>query len=97
MAKITVLGAGGWGIALAVLLHNNGHEVTIWSAVEREVNEINETRENKVSLPGIVIPEKIKVSGDLDESVKDRDVLVMAVASKFTRSTAARLKGKVSK
>lgn len=97
MAKITVLGAGGWGIALAVLLHNNGHEVTIWSAVEREVNEINETRENKVSLPGIVIPEKIKVSGDLDESVKDRDVLVMAVASKFTRSTATRLKGKVSK
>ena len=51
MAKITVLGAGGWGIALAVLLHNNGHEVTIWSAVEREVNDINETRENKVSRP----------------------------------------------
>ncbi|MCR5083317.1 MAG: glycerol-3-phosphate dehydrogenase, partial [Parasporobacterium sp.] len=57
MANITVLGAGGWGLALAKLLFENGHNVTVWSAVEREVDELNKTRENKQSLPGVIMPE----------------------------------------
>ncbi len=95
MANITVLGAGGWGLALSKLLFENGHNVTVWSAVEREVEELNKTRENKQSLPGVIMPEGIIITSDLDASLKDKDILVMAVASKFVRSTAARLKGKV--
>ena len=93
MTKISVLGAGGWGIAIAVLLNDNGHQVTLWSAVQKEVDMLTKERENTVSLPGIVIPESIKVTSDLNEAVKDQDIIVLAVASSYIRSTAARLKG----
>ena len=93
MAKVSVLGAGGWGIGIAVLLNNNGHQVTIWSAVDREVEMLKEKRENTISLPGIVIDENIKITNDLNEVTDDEDIIVMAVASSFVRSTSAKLKG----
>ncbi|SEP89544.1 glycerol-3-phosphate dehydrogenase (NAD(P)+) [Lachnospiraceae bacterium RM5] len=93
MANVTVLGAGGWGIALAVLLNNNGHNVTIWSALEKEIDMLKNEKENKVCLPGIIIPDSIKIEADLKEAVTDKDVIVLAVASKFTRQTAGRLNG----
>lgn len=95
MANVSILGAGGWGIALGVLLNDNGHNVTMWSAVEREVNMIKENGENTVSLPGIKIPKDIGITSDLDEAISDKDIIVLAVASKFTRSTAAKLKNRV--
>lgn len=97
MANISILGAGGWGIAISVLLNNNGHNVTIWSAVEREVNMLKEKRENEVSLKGIVISEQIHITGDLDEAVQGKDIIVVAVASNYTRATAKRLVGKINK
>ena len=72
MANISVLGAGGWGIALAILLDNNGNHVTLWSALEKEVQMIQEKRENEVSLKGIHISEDIQVTGDLDEAVTNQ-------------------------
>ena len=93
MANVTVLGAGGWGIALAVLLNNNGHNVTIWSALEKEIDMLKNEKENKVCLPGIIIPDSIKIEADLKEAVTDKDVIVLAVASKFTRQTAGKLNG----
>jgi glycerol-3-phosphate dehydrogenase (NAD(P)+) len=93
MAKVSVLGAGGWGIGIAVLLNNNGHQVTIWSAVDREVEMLKEKRENTISLPGIVIDENIKITNNLNEATDDEDIIVMAVASSFVRSTSAKLKG----
>ena len=95
MAKVTVLGGGGWAIALAMVLCENGNDVTIWSAVDREVEALSKDRENKISLPGIIIPEEMKITGDLDEAVKDVDVIIMAVASSFVRSTAHSLQGKI--
>ncbi len=97
MADITILGAGGWGIAIAVLLNNNGHNVTLWSALDREVEMLKNERENTVSLPGIKISENIKIESDLEAATKDKDILVMAVASSYTRQTASRLKGLVKK
>lgn len=93
MANISILGAGGWGIAIGVLLNNNGHNVTIWSAVDREVNMLLEKRENTVSLPGSIIDDKIEITGDLNSAVTDKDIIILAVASSYTRSTAHRLKG----
>ena len=95
MAKVTVLGAGSWALGLAILLSDNGHDVTVWSAVPEEIEILKRDHENPKYLPGILIPDIITLTADLDEAVKDRDVIVCAVASKFTRSTAARLKSMV--
>lgn len=91
MAKITILGAGTWGIALAVLLHKNGHEITVWSALESEIEMLRNTNEHKM-LPGVKLAEDIKYTLDDREAVEGSDLLVMAVASTFTRRTAARLR-----
>ncbi len=96
MANVSVLGCGGWGIALAILMNNNGHNVTLWSALESEVEMILTKRVNEKSLPGIVVPDEIKVTTDIKDAVTDKEVIVMAVASAYVRSTAKRLKGLVS-
>ena len=93
MAKVTILGGGGWGIGLATVLSDNGHEVTIWSAVPDEVSMLSIERENKKSLPGVKIADSVNISGDLKEAVTSKDILVMATASTFVRSTAVKLKG----
>lgn len=93
MSKVTVLGGGGWAIALAKVLHENGNQVTLWSFLQREVDELKKERENKVSLPGIKIPEEIEITNDIQAAVKDSEIIVMAVASSFVRSTARSLKG----
>lgn len=88
MAKISVLGAGSWGTALSLLLFNNGHEVTLWSALPDEVEMLREKREHASKLPGVRLPEVMEITTDLEESLKDPDVAVLAVPSPFTRSTA---------
>lgn len=86
--KISVLGAGSWGTALAVLLCENGHQVTIWSIDQREVEMIREHREQVEKLPRVKVPEEIQVTNDLESSVKGQELIVLAVPSIFTRSTA---------
>lgn len=90
MAKVSVLGGGSWGIALAVLLHKNGHQVTVWSALEAEIAMLKEQHEHKM-LPGVKLPEDMYFTTDDKEAVTGRDLLIMAVASSYTRSTAHRL------
>ncbi len=91
MAKISVLGAGSWGTALSLLLYNNGHQVTLWSALEQEVNMLQEKREHVSKLPGVILPGDIKITTDLEGSLKEPDVVVLAVPSPFTRSTAKQM------
>ncbi len=92
MANVGVIGAGSWGTALSVLLHNNGHQVTVWSVDENEVKMLNEKREHELKLPGVKIPEDMVITGNLEETVRDKDFLVLAVPSPFTRTTARRMK-----
>lgn len=91
MAKISVLGAGSWGTALAFLLHNNGHQVLLWSALEEEVKMLQEKREHETKLPGVRLPEEIEITTDLEGSLQDPDIAVLAVPSPFTRSTSHRM------
>ncbi len=91
MAKVAVLGGGSWGIALAVLLHKNGHEITIWSALEKEIEMLSTEHEHKM-LPGVKLADDMIFTTDEAEAVKDKDMLVMAVASSYTRPTAKRFK-----
>ncbi len=92
MAKIGVIGAGSWGIALALLLHKNGHEVTVWSIMEDEIEMLRTKREHVDKLPNIKLPEDMFFTSNLEEAIADKEVLVMAVPSVFTRSTAHSMK-----
>ena len=87
MKKIGVLGAGTWGMALARMLCVNGHEVTVWSALEREVEEFSATRRHP-NLPGMVIPEEIRFTKEMQTVCEGKDVLLFAVPSPFVRATA---------
>ena len=88
MAKISVIGSGGWGIALTILLHKNGHNLTIWSFDKKEAEELKINRQNKTKLPNILLPEDIKVTNNLKEAVDNKDILVLAVPSKAIRSVS---------
>lgn len=91
MAKIGVIGAGSWGTALSVLLHNNGNEVTVWSIDPGEVQMLTEKREHEKKLPGVKLPEDMQITGDLEGTIKGKDFLVLAVPSPFTRATAKKM------
>ena len=91
MANVGVLGAGSWGTALSVLLSDNGHQVTVWSIDENEVQMLNEKREHELKLPGVKLPDDMVITGDLESAVKEKDFLVLAVPSPFTRSTARKM------
>ena len=91
MAKISVIGAGSWGMALAHLLEKNGHDVTIWSCIEDEISMLKEFREQKDKLPGVILSDKTVFTSDMEEALKDKDVVVLAVPSPFTRSTSKQM------
>lgn len=91
MANVGVLGAGSWGIALCVLLHENGHQVTVWSFDRAEVELLREKREHAAKLPGVRIPQDILMTNNLEEAIKGKDFLVLAVPSPFTRATAKKM------
>ena len=91
MERIGIIGSGTWGNAIAVLLHNNGHQVTLWSAIAEEIEEICRTHRHK-NLPEVTLPEDITYTADLEEAMRDKRILVMAVPSVFVRSTARRMK-----
>lgn len=88
MANISVIGAGSWGTALALLLHKNGHHVTVWSIVESEIQMLQTEHEHKDKLPGVKLPEDMEFTTDLQAALQDKDVLVLAVPSPYTRSTS---------
>lgn len=91
MANVGIIGAGSWGTALSSLLYDNGHQVTVWSIDENEVRMLNEEREHKTKLPGVKLPDDMIFTGDLKSAVTEKDVLVLAVPSPFTRATAKKM------
>ena len=96
MAKIGIIGAGSWGIALSVLLHNNGHEIAIWSALSDEIELLKREHEQKDKLPGVKLAEDMVFTTEICEAINGRDILVLAVPSSFTRKTAHMMKEYVS-
>ncbi len=85
--KIGVVGAGSWGVALAYLLSNNGHDVTIWSRSESSVKKLSEYRGNEDKLPGVKLPENVKYTCSMEEAVADKDMIVLVVPSAHIRDT----------
>ncbi len=92
MAKVSVIGSGSWGTALAWLLCNNGHNVTLWSYRESETDMFIKCHENKDKLPGVKLQESIHFTSDLKDAVEGKKLIVLAVPSSAIRSTAAKMK-----
>ncbi len=88
MAKAAVIGAGSWGTALSLVLHTNGHEVTVWSVMEDEIRMLKERREHVEKLPGVMLPSDMTFTTDLASAIRGKDYLILAVPSVFTRSVA---------
>jgi len=85
--KICILGAGSWGTALARLLSINNHEVSVWSVDASEINMLRTSCEHKTKLPGVILPGTIHFTTDLEEAMKLKDMVVVAVPSPYVRST----------
>ncbi len=92
MSKVSILGAGTWGCALAILLAGKGHDVTIWTKIENEAKMLESNRKNLKNLPEASMPDEIKITLNLEEACKDKDLIVMAVASPYIRATAKEAK-----
>ena len=92
MAKAGIMGAGSWGTAIAWLLTNNGHDVTVWSIDQKEVEMLDKERENKSKLPGVKLQDSIRFTNEMKEAIEEKDFVVLAVPSPFTRQTARNMK-----
>jgi glycerol-3-phosphate dehydrogenase (NAD(P)+) len=87
--SIAVIGAGAWGTALAMLLADKGHDVTIWMYERDLALEMAETRQNRVYLPGFPVPPSISVTSDLAAAVSGKAV-ILSVAPSHTVRTVSR-------
>ena len=89
--KVTVLGAGAWGTALAQLLHDNQHQVTLWGHNRESLADLRATRCNNRYLPGIALPKDLKLEEDFARGIAGCDCLVVAVPSKAFREVTKQI------
>ena len=92
MEKVCVLGAGSWGSALALVLAKKGYEVIMWTLSKEQADKINKTKENVDYLPGILLPNNISVTTNIEEAVKDSKIIVLAVPSQAIRIVSSQIK-----
>lgn len=92
MADVSVVGAGSFGISIAVLLHRNGHKVTVWSRNQKEVETLSKEREHKSKLPGVELPVDMIFTADVKQAAEDKDFIVFAVPSIAVRDVSRQIK-----
>ena len=90
--KISVLGDGGWGTALAILLNNKGFDVSLWSAFKEDIDAIKKDGENKKFLPGFRIPKTVQLTDDMYAACEDSNLIVLAIPSRFLRDVVTKNK-----
>src|SRR5215470_13018412 len=90
--QVTVIGAGGWGTALALLLTHKGHAVRLWVRRPQLCEQIQRERKNAPYLPDISLPESLQLTSSLDQAVTDAQLLVLAVPSHAIRSIVRELR-----
>ena len=89
--KIAIIGSGSWGTAIAVTLAEKGYDIYLWSYILEESDRLNNDRENKEFLPGVALPENIVCTHDMGKCIDGAEVIVTAVPSPATRTTAKQM------
>ncbi|MCG3089956.1 NAD(P)H-dependent glycerol-3-phosphate dehydrogenase [Sporosarcina cyprini] len=95
MEKVSVIGAGSWGTALAFVLADNGHDCLIWARREEQASEINERHTNERYVPGISLPTALQATSDLKKAVRHAEILIIAVPTKGIRGICEEINGMV--
>lgn len=95
--SITILGAGSWGTALAMVLADNQHEVRLWGHKEKQIDEINQSHTNEQYLPGIHLPEGITGYFSLEQALEGVETVVLAVPTKAYREVLGNIAGIATK
>lgn len=95
-ARICVIGAGSWGTALAVSLAKKGHAVNLWMRKEKQYAQMHKTRENIKYLPGVLLPDNIKLYTNIKEAVQNTNVVLLVVASQAVREVIKTFKDVVN-
>ena len=91
--KVAVLGAGSWGTTLALVLAANAHEITLWTYQDDQANLMRERHENPSFLPGVPIPDSIRIETDIEHAVFECSMIVCAVPAQYLRSTISPVAG----
>ncbi len=94
---IGIIGGGSWGTALSILLSKKGYEIDLWVRNKERCKNINISRESIKYLPGVVIPESVVVTNDIIKTVKNKDIVVMAVPSHAVREVFNKIKNHIKK
>jgi glycerol-3-phosphate dehydrogenase (NAD(P)+) len=92
LRRFTVLGAGSWGTALAMLLSDNGHQVTLWTHHPEQAETLNREHGNARYLPGLKFPQGLTASGDLESALQQAEIVLIVVPSHAFRETLVRIK-----
>lgn len=92
MEKLCILGAGSWGSALGLVLAKKGYQVNMWTLSEEQAEKINRARENIDYLPGVLFPNNITLTTDIENAIKDSKIIVLAVPSQAIRSVCKQIK-----
>ncbi len=90
MNNITIIGDGGWGTALALILHSNGHRVTLWGPDATYLEQVKASSENKKFLPGVTLPSELVWTADDTSAIEGADGIVLAVPSRYYAATLDR-------
>ncbi|MFH0917788.1 MAG: NAD(P)H-dependent glycerol-3-phosphate dehydrogenase [Candidatus Omnitrophota bacterium] len=95
--RIAILGDGGWGTTLARLLSGQGYAVTLWGVFAGYTKTMAKTRYNPKFLPGIKIPSEIEITSNIKSAVSDKEIVVLAIPSQYTRLTLRKIVGSFAK
>lgn len=90
--EVSIIGDGGWGTTLGILLSRKGFNVTIWGAFPDYIEILKEKKENIKFLPGVRIPDDIKVTASIDEAISDNHIVILAAPSQFMRGVLTMMK-----
>ena len=96
MAKIMILGSGGFGLAVAIACSEAGHEVTVWSKFRDEIEAIERTGELKAKLPGVKIPKEISLTTDIS-LCKGKELVILGIPTAFCRGVCEEAKPYIDK
>ena len=89
--KITILGCGAYGLALSEMFSLNNCDITMWTILEEEKNELEKERTNKRVLPNFKVNKNIKFTTDIQEAIKGSNLIVIAIPVKFVNNVVSQL------